>query len=90
MIETIPDPIAIGVATGDNGGVGDRIINYRNYLDDGGRLEGQGSTKIIALIPSVRNLTDSKLGVDLYRGLALLERYRGSLLQGIWHKAEEK
>ncbi|RWW76178.1 hypothetical protein BHE74_00015748 [Ensete ventricosum] len=33
---------------------------------------------------------DSKLGVDLYRGSALLEHYRGSLLQCIQHKAEKK
>ncbi|RWV86276.1 hypothetical protein GW17_00051846 [Ensete ventricosum] len=43
-----------------------------------------------ALIPSIRTLADSKLGVDLYRVSALLEHYRGSLLQGIRHKAKEK
>ncbi|RWW53725.1 hypothetical protein BHE74_00039758 [Ensete ventricosum] len=47
-IEAIPDPVAIGVATtddgsaveGDDGGVGDRVSNCGNYLDDGGWLKG--------------------------------------------------
>ncbi|RWV83041.1 hypothetical protein BHE74_00048440, partial [Ensete ventricosum] len=43
-----------------------------------------------ALIPSVRTFTDSKLRVNLYRGSALFEHYRGSLLQGIRHKVEER
>ncbi|RRT57833.1 hypothetical protein B296_00003788, partial [Ensete ventricosum] len=47
-------------------------------------------TKIASLIPSVRTLIDSKLRVDLYRGSALLEYYRGFLLQGIRHKGEER
>ncbi|THU72775.1 hypothetical protein C4D60_Mb04t15740 [Musa balbisiana] len=34
-----------------------------------------------ALIPSVRTLADSKLGVDLFRGSASLELYRGSFFQ---------
>ncbi|RRT74577.1 hypothetical protein B296_00012586, partial [Ensete ventricosum] len=33
-------------------------------------VEGQRDAKNVALIPSVRTLVDSKLGVDLYRGSA--------------------
>ncbi|RWV84865.1 hypothetical protein BHE74_00058412 [Ensete ventricosum] len=44
-------------------------------------MKGQRDAKNAALIPSVRTLVDSKLGGDLYRGLASLELYRGSLLQ---------
>ena len=44
-------------------------------------MEGQRDAKNAALIPSVRTLTDSKLGVDLLRGSASLELYRGSSLQ---------
>ena len=39
------------------------------------------TVKNAALIPSVRTLADSKLGVDLFRGSASLELYRGSSLQ---------
>ncbi|RRT45702.1 hypothetical protein B296_00054932, partial [Ensete ventricosum] len=45
-------------------------------------VEGHEAPRNASLIPSVRTLTDSKLGVDLCRGSALLEHYRGSLLQG--------
>ena len=34
-----------------------------------------------AMIPGDRTLADSKLGVDLFRGSASLELYRGSSLQ---------
>ena len=44
-------------------------------------MEGQRDTKNAALIPGVRTFTDSKLGVDLFRGSASLELYRGSSLQ---------
>ena len=44
-------------------------------------VEGQRDTKNAALIPGVRTLADSKLGVDLFRGSASLELYRGSSLQ---------
>ena len=44
-------------------------------------VEGQRDAKNTALIPSVRTLADSKLGVDLFRGLASLKLYRGSSLQ---------
>ncbi|RZR74853.1 hypothetical protein BHM03_00044937 [Ensete ventricosum] len=33
-------------------------------------MEGQQSTKIATLMPSVRTLADSKLGIDLFRGSA--------------------
>ncbi|RWV85012.1 hypothetical protein GW17_00053235, partial [Ensete ventricosum] len=43
----LPYPIAIfvvvvdgGSVGGDDGGVGDEISNYENYLDDGRRLDG--------------------------------------------------
>ena len=39
------------------------------------------SSKITAMILDVRTLADSKLGVDLFRGSASLELYRGSFLQ---------
>ncbi|THU43168.1 hypothetical protein C4D60_Mb00t02200 [Musa balbisiana] len=39
-------------------------------------VEGQQDAKNAALILSVRTLTDSKLGVDLFRGSASLELYR--------------
>ncbi|RWW41371.1 hypothetical protein BHE74_00053149, partial [Ensete ventricosum] len=45
-------------------------------------VEGHEAPRNASLIPSVRTLADSKLGVDLCRGSALLEHYRGSLLQG--------
>ncbi|RWW16988.1 hypothetical protein GW17_00019101, partial [Ensete ventricosum] len=45
--------------------------------------KGSEALRNTAPIPSVRTLIDSKLGVDLYRGSALLELYRGSLLQGL-------
>ena len=35
----------------------------------------------VAMIPSVKTLADSKLGVDLFRGSASLELYRSSFLQ---------
>ncbi|RRT44001.1 hypothetical protein B296_00048212 [Ensete ventricosum] len=54
------------------------------------KVEEQRGAKNVALIPSVRTFADSKLGVDLHRGSALLKHYRGSLLQGIRHKAEER
>ncbi|THU72863.1 hypothetical protein C4D60_Mb04t16700 [Musa balbisiana] len=44
-------------------------------------VEGQRDAKNIALIPSVRTLADSKLGVDLFRGSTSLELYRSSFLQ---------
>ncbi|RWV77693.1 hypothetical protein GW17_00061443 [Ensete ventricosum] len=44
-------------------------------------VEGQRDIKNVAPIPSVRNLTDSKLGGDHYRESTSLELYRGSLLQ---------
>ena len=44
-------------------------------------VEGQRDAKNAALIPGVRTLKDSKLGVDLFRGSASLELYRGSSLQ---------
>ena len=44
-------------------------------------VEGQRDAKNAALIPGVRTLADSKLGVDLFRGSASLELYRGSSLQ---------
>ena len=44
-------------------------------------VEGQRDTKNIAIIPNVRTLADSKLGVDLFRGLASLKLYRGFFLQ---------
>ena len=44
-------------------------------------VEGQRDAKNAALIPGVRTLTDSKLRVDLFRGSASLELYRGSSLQ---------
>ncbi|RWW12213.1 hypothetical protein BHE74_00021631 [Ensete ventricosum] len=40
-------------------------------------VEGQRDAKNVALIPSIRTLADSKLGVDHYRGSASLEFYRG-------------
>ena len=44
-------------------------------------VEGQRDTKNVALIPGIKILADSKLGVDLFRGSASLELYRGSSLQ---------
>ena len=44
-------------------------------------MEGQRDTKNVAMIPCVRTLIDSKLGVDLFRRSASLELYRGSSLQ---------
>ena len=44
-------------------------------------VEGQRDAKNAALIPGVRTLADSKLGVDLFRGSASLELYRVSSLQ---------
>ncbi|RWV97807.1 hypothetical protein BHE74_00054461 [Ensete ventricosum] len=44
-------------------------------------VEGLCDAKNTALIPSVRTLTDSKLGGDDYRGSSSLELYRVSLLQ---------
>ena len=44
-------------------------------------VEGQQDAKNAALTPGVRTLADSKLGVDLFRGLASMELYRGSSLQ---------
>ena len=44
-------------------------------------MEGQRDAKNVALIPGVRTLADSKLGVDFFRGSASLELYRGSSLQ---------
>ena len=44
-------------------------------------VEGQRDAKNAALLPSVRTLADSKLGVDLFKGSALLELYMGSFLQ---------
>ena len=44
-------------------------------------MEGQRDAKNAALIPSGRTLADSKLEVDLFRGSASLELYRGSSLQ---------
>ena len=44
-------------------------------------MEGQRDAKNAALIPGVRTLADSKLGVDLFRGSTSLELYRGSSLQ---------
>ena len=44
-------------------------------------MEGQRDAKNAALIPGVRTLADSKLRVDLFRGSASLELYRGSSLQ---------
>ena len=43
-------------------------------------MEGQRDAKNAALIPGVRTLADSKLGVDLFRGSVSLELYRGSSL----------
>ena len=40
-------------------------------------VEGQRDAKNTALIPGVRTLADSKLGVDHFRGSASLELYRG-------------
>ncbi|RWW58923.1 hypothetical protein BHE74_00034173 [Ensete ventricosum] len=48
-------------------------------------IEGERDAKNVALIPSVRTLTDSKLGGDLYRGLASLELYKGSSLLSFLH-----
>ena len=44
-------------------------------------VEGQRDAKNTALIPGGRTLVDSKLRVDLFRGSASLELYRGSSLQ---------
>ena len=44
-------------------------------------VEGQQDGKNAALIPGDRTLADSKLRVDLFRGSASLELYRGSSLQ---------
>ncbi|RWV95910.1 hypothetical protein BHE74_00051169, partial [Ensete ventricosum] len=45
--------------------------------------KGSEAPRNAALIPSVRTLPESKLGVDLYKGSALLEHCKGSLLQSI-------
>ena len=52
--------------------------------------EGQRDAKNAALIPGVRTLTDSKHGVDLFRGSASLELYRGFLPPSCCSKAAEK
>ncbi|RWV77869.1 hypothetical protein BHE74_00009095 [Ensete ventricosum] len=52
--------------------------------DDGQLWKGREVLRNASLIPSVRTIVDSKLGVDLYRGSALLEHYRAFLLEGIW------
>ena len=52
-------------------------------------VEGQRDAKNAALIPSVRTLADSKLGVDLFRGSTSLELYRGSFLQIAAQRAEK-
>ena len=44
-------------------------------------VKGQQDAKNAALILGDRTLADSKLGVDLFRGSASLELYRGSSLQ---------
>ena len=44
-------------------------------------VEEQRDAKNVAMIPGDRTLVDSKLGVDLFRGSASLELYRGSSLQ---------
>ena len=44
-------------------------------------VEGQRDAKNAVLILGDRTLVDSKLGVDLFRGSASLELYRGSSLQ---------
>ena len=54
-------------------------------------VEGQRDAKNAAMILGVRTLVDSKLGVDLFRGSASLEPYRGSsLLPSCCSKAAEK
>ncbi|THU58561.1 hypothetical protein C4D60_Mb03t15640 [Musa balbisiana] len=53
-------------------------------------MEGQQDAKNAALIPSVRTLADSKLGVDLFRGLASLELYRGSFLQIVAQRLQKR
>ncbi|RWW38578.1 hypothetical protein BHE74_00056180, partial [Ensete ventricosum] len=67
-----------------------RLKELLRWLDeDDGRLwKDSEALRNVALIQSVRTLTDSKL--DLCSGTALLEHYRGSLLQSIRHKAEER
>ncbi|RWW42008.1 hypothetical protein BHE74_00052460 [Ensete ventricosum] len=45
-------------------------------------VKGQRDAKNAALMPSVRTLTDSKLGVISIRGSTSLELYRGSSLLG--------
>ncbi|RRT83856.1 hypothetical protein B296_00009109 [Ensete ventricosum] len=57
--------------------------------DDKRLWKGSEAPRNATLIPSVRTFTDSKFGVNHYRGSALLEHYKGSLLQGIRHKDEE-
>ncbi|THU58584.1 hypothetical protein C4D60_Mb03t15910 [Musa balbisiana] len=44
-------------------------------------MEGQRDAKNAALIPTVRTLVDSKLGVELFRGSVSLELYRVLPLQ---------
>ncbi|RWW48045.1 hypothetical protein BHE74_00045925 [Ensete ventricosum] len=39
------------------------------------KVEEQSGAKNVALIPSVRTFADFKLGVNLYRGSALLKCY---------------
>ena len=53
-------------------------------------VEGQRYTKNAALILGVRTLVDSKLGVDLFRGSASLELYRGSFLQVAVKRLQKK
>ncbi|RRT61692.1 hypothetical protein B296_00006719 [Ensete ventricosum] len=48
-------------------------------------VEGQRDAKNTTLISSVRTLTDSKLGDDLYRGSTSLKLYRGSSLLDFLH-----
>ncbi|RWW73297.1 hypothetical protein BHE74_00018848 [Ensete ventricosum] len=47
------------------------------------KVEEQRCAKNAALIPNVRTPQDYKLGIDLCRGSASLELYRGSSLLGI-------
>ena len=53
-------------------------------------VEGQRDTKNATLIPGVRTLVDSKLGVDLFRGSASLEHYRGSSLQAAAQRLQKR
>ena len=53
-------------------------------------VEGQRDTKNAALIPDIRTLADSKLGVDLFKGSASLELYRGSSLQVVAQRLQKR